>query len=245
MDRAIAPGPAIDTMIRVLNDVFKDRYFLAFGALYGLIRNEGTIPDGDIDVCTYYGSDIAPIEAAFKRKGYHLSKCILSDTDGLPVYAGFNPNRWDGKHLHVCVLFMVECRGIYFWGHDRAQEMEGTGVPERFYLNAVDADHLEPHDHNFRMVEWPGIKQVNKVRIPLCSGRFLDDCYPLWHSRCQKYNIPHSGAVNSGGRTTCYHRGGAYTKYRVDVKSIKDLDTVEFDQDTYFKYVKSLDGRKT
>jgi len=253
-DRSIPPGPITENMIKVIDSSFnraKMPYFLSFGGLYAIMGNNGVIPDGDLDVCTYYGQDHHALEKAFASVGYEMSKCIIDDVTGLALHCGFNPKRWDGKNLHVCVMFMFPHGDQFYWCHDSKHELSGVGVPTSgYYFKGVEAWYIENLESLFRMVEWPGISQKHKIRAPLFSGRFLDECYPLWGFKNQKFSIPRPGIVPKDGRLVSFHQGGAKTLYSLNVTSMKEfkdedniLHQLNESEKAYWKYVESLTGK--
>ena len=71
-----------------------------------------------------------------------------------------------------------------------------------------------------KMVEWPGIPQTAKIWVPRYPGAMLDNMYPDWAYKIQKYNIGKAYQVNKD-KLDSYHHGGATSPYEVHVNSMK------------------------
>jgi hypothetical protein len=64
----IQPSQALENTIKIINNAMNYagmRYWLCFGGLWGLAQNNGIVPDGDLDLCTYYGQDHERIVKSF------------------------------------------------------------------------------------------------------------------------------------------------------------------------------------
>ena len=146
-------------------------------------------------------------------------------------------------------MFTHTVAGVRYWCHDSKKDIkEGMGRPPAYYMRGVESWYLEDKPELFKHVEWPGIDRKFKIRVPLMAGRWLDDCYPLWHSKVHKFNVRTPGKPPNG-RVVSYHRGGAKCQCEVAVNSIAELEDESIllqhgeSQKQYWKYVKSLDGR--
>ena len=218
----LKPSQLLENTIRVINQVMnysKTPYWLAFGGLYGIIKNDGVIPDGDFDLCTFYGEDFGKIEKAFRASParYCMSKAIVSDTDNSKaLYCSFGS---ECGYPHICLSFWYKHDGILYYCHDQHHEVEGVGVPKSgyFFRGVPEACVKE-----FKLVEWPGISQINKIRVPRFPGLMLDNMYPDWAYKIQKYNVNGNHEINKD-RLESYHHGGACSPYEIHVNSMKQF----------------------
>ena len=215
----LKPSSLLENTIRVINQVFGHasvQYWLSFGALYGIVKNLGIIPDGDLDLCTMYGSDYIRIQKAFEGSPAHycMSKALLSDTDGKALYCSFGSTQ---GYPHICLSFWYVNNGIAYYCHDQKHEVEGVGVPKSgYWFRGVPVSCID----EFKMVEWPGISQQYKIRVPRFPGVMLDNMYPDWAYKIQKYQIGKSHNVIPE-KMDSYHHGGATSPYEVHVESMK------------------------
>ena len=205
----------LEKTIKIINFVFRYAglpYWLGFGGLWGLVRNEGVIPDGDLDLCTFYGGDWRRLVRCFQNNGYTLAKALLNDTDPKNiVYCGFNREGFP----HICVSFWYLHNGIRYYCHDQHHEVGGEGVPPSgYFFKGVPECHLE----HFRMVEWPGIRQDTHIRVPRMPGALLDYSYPDWAYQKQRYNLL-KHEINKE-KTVSIFKGGAISPYMVHMKSM-------------------------
>jgi hypothetical protein len=218
----IRPGQPLQNAINVINQTMKYsgvEYWLCFGGLWGLIMNEGTIPDGDLDICVRYGDDYKRIQKAFAASpgGYAMSKALLDDTDrSKALYCGY------GSRIglpHICLSFWYPHKGLLFYCHDQHFEVKGEGVPPSGYFFKGVPEHAL---RDFKVVEWPGIVQSTKINVPMFPGVVLDHLYPAWAYRKQKYLIDKKNTVEPE-KMVSYHKGGAISPYRVHVKSMAEF----------------------
>jgi len=93
----LKPCKQLEKTLQKIHWVFgqtRVHYWVHFGALIGIAKKDGVIPDGDIDVCCYYeNSDMwRHIRRKFEGQEYVMSKAMLNDVDRDRVmYMGFNP----------------------------------------------------------------------------------------------------------------------------------------------------------
>jgi len=225
------PGRDIEIALRVINRAMNYAgipYWLCFGGLWALIKNNGIIPDGDFDICTYYGMDYKRVQKSFEGAPgqYVMNKALVDDTDPTKaLYCSFS----SAEGLpHICLSFWYLHKGIRYYCHDQHHEVEGEGIPRSGYVfRGVPAESVEDKPENFKMVEWPGINQQTKVRVPRFPGVILDNLYPDWAFKKQHYEVKPGVIIEE--KMMSYHKGGAVSPYVVAVKSMRD-----FSNDTYY-----------
>jgi len=240
----LKPCKELELVIRGLFDVFGRRdYWLGFGGLWGLVCNNGIIPDGDLDICMLYPRDVEDVIRRFSAINYSNSKVIENDQDGRALYAGFNRPGYP----HICVSFWYPFQGIRYFCHDEKFEMQGRGVPPSgYFFKGVPAWAVE-NTEAFHMVDWPGLPNGCQIRVPIWPGVLLDHCYPLWAFRKQRYVLEKYGDVRPK-QSKSYHHGGAISPYRVQVKSMAAFannpkgiqDQIAKNQVDYFSRLKTL-----
>jgi hypothetical protein len=215
----LEPSPKIETTIRVINQVMSrsvNNYWLCFGALWGIVMNKGVIPDGDLDICVMYGEDYNKIQKTFlcAPGGYTMAHALVDDVTGKALHCSFN-----SKTLpHICLSFWYPHNGIRYFCHDQNFEVSGIGVPKSgYFFKGVPDSALQ----YFRMVEWPGINQMHKINVPRFPGAVLDNLYPDWAYRKQRYNIKNNNVEEE--KMVSYHKGGAISPYRVHVQSMSSF----------------------
>lgn len=219
-ERGISPGKELQKTIEIINTVFSScgyQYWLCFGGLWGLIKNFGTIPDGDLDICVRFGCDYKKIAATFARSpgGYSLGNTIISDTGGEALHCGFNTNGLP----HICLSFWYEHDGVMYYCHDQNFEVKGAGVPASgYFFKGVPAAYLQ----EFSRVEWPGIEQQVKISVPAYPGAVLDSMYPNWAWQKQRYVLDKYRSVVPD-KMVSVRAGGATSKYKLHLKSMNDF----------------------
>jgi hypothetical protein len=218
----LKPGDLLERTIRVVQSAFQYAgvpYWLGFGGLWGLIQNEGVVPDSDLDYCTYYGGSYERLVKSMSMSPgrYTATRVLLDDTNpSAALYAGFNSSV---GYPHICVSFWYKHKGIRYYCHDQRHEVQGVKAPPGgYWFRGVPAEAVDG-DEMFRMVEWPGINQQFKVRVPRFPGVILDHCYPDWPYRKQRYNIQEHKIQKD--KMASYHKGGATSPYAVYVKSMR------------------------
>jgi hypothetical protein len=225
----LKPSPALERTIKVINECLGFAgvtYWLSFGGLFALIRNNGVIPDGDFDICVHYGADWRRIERAFKGFGMEMSKGILDDSTGEMLYCGFNhtggnPER--PKFTHICLSFWKFARGLRWYCHDQQGEMKigQVGVPASgYYLKGVP-DWIVGEDAPFKWVEWPGICGKTKIRVPVYGGALLDATYIGWAYKWQRYNVLANNVEPE--KMESYYHGGGISRDMVHLKTMADM----------------------
>jgi hypothetical protein len=225
--KLLGPGKEIENVLRIINQVMHYsgvKYWLCFGALWALIRNNGVVPDGDFDICTYYGSDYKRIEKAFAAAPgrYVMSKAVVDDiARDKALYCSFGSQE---GYPHICLTFWYLHDGVRYYCHDQHHEVvSGVGVPQSgYFFRGVQAVFVEDDQNNFRNVEWPGVPQINKIRVPRFAGTVLDTMYPDWAFKKQHYEV-RNGVVDID-KMMSYHKGGAISPYAVHVQSMKDFE---------------------
>jgi hypothetical protein len=214
----IEPSQRLEGTIRTVHAAFtyaKVPYWLCFGGLWGLCKNFGIIPDGDLDLCTYHGEDYKKLAKVLQQQGYTMDRCMLDDTDpNKAVYASFQHD----KLIHFCLSFWVKHGDRRYYCHDTNREIQGIMAPKNgYFFKGMPAD-LVDNPGMFRLVEWPGVNQMFKIRVPRLPGAMLDECYPDWAYQKQRYNISNHTVVPE--KMVSYHKGGALSRWRVTVSSM-------------------------
>jgi hypothetical protein len=195
--------------------------------LIAIAKKDGIIPDGDIDICTYYehADRWKVIKERFESQGFNMSKAILNDVDPSRImYCGFN---WKEKQTreqyaseefypHICVSFWYLHNGIRYYCHDQNHELNGPGVPMSGYFFKGFSNEYICDDTFFKRIEWPGIPGQYKVSVPIFPG--LDSMYPGWLYNQQRYIVDRFNVQPDKLRDIC--RSGAISKYMVHVNSM-------------------------
>lgn len=215
----IEPSERLQNTIRLIHKGFsyaRSPYWLCFGGLWGIAQNGGVIPDGDLDICTYYGEDYERITKAFAALGYNRTRCMIDDTNPKnAVYCSFD----HPKFIHFCLSFWFKHGENRYYCHDSGNEIKGVAVPSiGYHFRGMPASIVEG-DHMFRMIEWPGIEQLYKIRAPRFPGAILDATYEDWAYQKQKYVISKKHPVKPE-KMVSYHKGGAVSQYAVWVQSM-------------------------
>ena len=144
-----------------------------------------------------------------------MAKALQNDADPENIlYMGFNRKDWP----HICVSFWYPHDGITYYYNDQNHEISDGNVgmpPSGLFFKGVPVSCLQ----EFRYVEWPGIVQNVKVRVPRFPGAILDHCYPDWGYTKQRYTITHGHQINPD-KTVSIFKGGAISPYMVHVKSM-------------------------
>lgn len=218
----LKPCKELELSLKIIDKVMRfsgTQYWLCFGGLWGLIMNEGTVPDGDLDICTYYGADFNRIARSFQSSpgGYTMGHAMVSDTDQQSaLHCGFSSSM---GLPHICLSFWYQHEDILYYCHDQHREVEGIGTPKSgYYFRGVPKDAIG----ELRFVEWPGISQMVKVSVPRFPGLLLDNLYPDWAYRKQRYIVNRKNQVDKE-KMASYHKGGAVSKHQIHVNSMADF----------------------
>ncbi len=223
---SLEPGKVLENAIRTIDMAFRYagvHYWLHFGALFGLCKRDGVIPDADFDCCVYYGSDWKKIVQSFKSYGYTMSKAIINDTDPQNImYCGFNRDEWP----HVCVSFWYPHNGIRYYCHDTHHELKPgeIGVPKSGYYFKGMPDFFVKDVSMFKRVEWPGINQQFKVSVPVLPA--LDYMYPAWPYIQQKYTVDKNQVDHD--KMPSIRQSGAISPYMVHLQSMRQWSDEKF-----------------
>lgn len=229
MGKELTPCKGLESTVRIINEVFYKRdYWICFGGLWGIIMNDGIIPDGDLDVGVLYGYDWKKLVKRFNSYGYQLSKAMLNDVDQEHIlYAGFEHNQYP----HICVSFWYPHDGYRYFCHDSQGCIpagSGAQVPSKGYsFKGVPAYAVDDQVLGFKMVDWPGLPGRCKIRVPVYPGVMLDHLYPAWAYRKQRYVVQEYGEIHRD-RMESYHKGGAISPMRVHVRSMGDFNNPNF-----------------
>jgi len=229
-------------------------WWMSFGGLYALVKNRGIIPDGDLDLCCMYGTDYTRLVKSLEGRGYRMSKCLVNDTDpSQALYCGFNHLESgndcpkchgalgalpDGSHckacggsgksgpIHICLSFWFPHSGKRWYCHDQNKEVHGVGVPPSgYFFKGVPAEVVED-ELFFRYVEWPGINGEVKVRVPMLAGTMLDNLYPFWPYKWQRYNVDAVHTIEDEKLSSVF-KGGATSRFKVHVDSMAQWENAQ------------------
>lgn len=229
----LKPSPLMERTLKVINECLGFAgvpYWLSFGGLFALVRNDGIIPDGDFDICTYYGADWKRIVRAFAGFGMKMSKGVIDDTTGNMLYCGFNYEGDARKFTHICLSFWIKKRGMRWYCHDQNGDLKDgeIGVPKSgYFFKGVPAD-IVADDRAFKFVEWPGICGRTKVRVPLRAGTLLDTTYIGWAYKWQRYNVYRNQVERD--KLHSYYSGGGISPHMVHLDSVADFgDNQKYD----------------
>lgn len=206
-------------------------WWLNFGALWGYVKNNGVIPDHDLDIQTYYGKPWKRIKTVLEGRGYTMTRAMLNDVDrGNAVYMAFN----HPKFLHLCITFVYPSHGIYWYCHDNHFTVDGVGIPKiGYFFKGFPERLVKPGTLPLVDVEWPGISQQIKIPVPFDSGAMLGLLYPAWFTKKQRYNVDSKHTVIEE-KMVSIHKGGAISEYMVHLDSMADFDNA-------VKYQKAFD----
>lgn len=227
----VKPSRELEQTVNIINEVFGKRdYWLCFGGLWGIIMNDGVIPDDDVDVGVLYPYDWRRVEKRFRSYGYRLSKAMVNDQDQNQVlYAGFEHS----QRFHICVSFWYPHDGYRYFCHDSQGCIpagSGAQIPSKGYsFKGVPAYAVEDQERGFKMVDWPGLPGKTKVRVPIYPGVILDHLYPAWAFRKQRYVLQEYGEVHHD-KMASYHKGGAISPMRIHARSMADFNNAKFVQ---------------
>ena len=183
----LTPSRQLEHTIMDIQTIFEESktpHWLMFGALWGLVAGRGVVPDGDFDMCTYYGQDWKPIARAAEAEGYTVKKVMLDDTDqAKALYMGF----FKGD-IYICLSFWYPFDKYRFWCHDQFLDVkDGVGAPTQYFFKGCPAWMVE--GDRFYKAEWPGVDQRYTIRVPSFAGSLLDLCYRNWAWFKQRYVI--------------------------------------------------------
>jgi hypothetical protein len=233
---SLKPCEQLKRSIQTINYVFdsiKIPYWLSFGGLIALVRKNGEIPDGDLDICCHYKNSDKhkKIIAMFESRGYKLSKALQNDIDKEKIlYCGFNYSNNDNKSTkeeffpHICLSFWYPHNSIAYWCHDQNKEVHGYGVPASgFYFKGLPTECIE--EDKLKKVEWPGLSGDIKISAPMMPGTMLDHMYPCWAYNKQKY-IPKPGEIHED-KMEDLCKTGATSPYMIHVKSMTEFNNDE------------------
>jgi len=224
--KPLPPGKELEKTLQIVDHVMKytnTKYWLCFGGLWGLVQNGGVIPDADLDLCTYYGTDFSMIAKVFSQSPgrYVMTRAMVDDRDqSKALYCSFSS---EAGLPHLCLSFWYLHNGIRYYCHDQMRECEGIAVPKSgYFFRGIPAGYVDDLPENFRMSEWYGIPQMIKIRVPrLHVGSMLDIMYPDWAYKKQRYEVIRNAVHDD--KMASYHRGGALSPYAVHVKSMGDF----------------------
>jgi len=221
---SVEPSQLLENTLKMCHKAFAyaglaKKYWLSFGGLWGMIQNNGVVPDNDLDFCTYYGEDWQRIAKAMKASGYEMSHCMVSDTDRKAIHMGFNHQ----KLMHICLSFWYKWGDLRFWAHDNQHEVKGVGTPNSGYWWKGMPAWIVDDDRYFKMAEWPGINQAVKIRVPLFAGSMLDNEYLCWGYTKQRYVIDRKHTIDPD-RMASIHKGGVATRHTIHINSMAEWD---------------------
>lgn len=234
---ALKPGKCLERAFQIIDFVFKQSrtpYWVHFGALIGIAKKNGIIPDGDIDLCTYYESNtnFERIVKMFEAKGFVMTKAIENDIDkGKVLYCGFNWGKPQDREVlktenfmpHICLSFWYLHKGIRYYCHDQHKELSGGQIAtpkSGIFFKGFEDKCIARDEENSKLMrcEWPGIPANIKVSVPILPC--LEQMYPGWAYNQQRYMVNNNEVQGDKLRDCC--REGAYSRYQVHVNSMAD-----------------------
>lgn len=229
---ALKPGKNLEKTIRIIDFIFRQTrtpYWIHFGGLIALAKKNGVIPDGDIDLCTYYESNDKwkRIVHLFESRGFVMTKAIQNDIDKDKIlYCGFNPRKPQSKEdylsedfvPHICLSFWYLHNGIRYYCHDEKHELKGGMVakpPSGYFLKGFEDKYI--HDESMLMrAEWPGLPGNVKISVPILPC--LEQMYPGYIYNQQRYMVQNNQVQDDKLRDCC--RTGAISRYQVCLRSM-------------------------
>jgi hypothetical protein len=223
----LKPGKLIEQTIGEIEGIFEEiTHWTCFGALWGLIRNEGTIPDGDLDVCVHYGASWKEISDKAAKYGYETKKVVVNDIDkDKALFMGLIKNE-----MYICLSFWYPFKDFLFWCHDQDNEVKnGVGIVSHYFFKGAPKWLFK----SFVDVEWPGIRQDIKIRVPVMAGSILDLCYPRWFDLRQRYviqNYTYQRDKCISVNDPAYIKGSperATSRYTLNLNSMKEFENTE------------------
>ena len=230
----LKPCKQLQKTIQIIDYVFRytrTPYFLHFGGLIAIAKKDGVVPDGDLDLCTYYEESHKweRIRKCFESKGFKMIKALQDDTNPRNIlYCGFNPTiaqapeDYEKEEFfpHMCLSFWYEHKGIRYYCHDQHHEISGGNVavpPSGYFFKGFPAEWVQ--QKYLKRVEWPGIPGQYKISAPMLP--FLEYMYPGWIYNQQRYMVDRKNTVEPNKlRDLC--RTGASSPWMVHVKSMND-----------------------
>jgi len=229
---ALKPGKCLEKTIRLIDFIFKQSrtpYWLHFGGLIGLAKKNGVVPDGDLDLCTYYESNDKwkKIVSLFESRGWTMTKALQNDVDKDKIlYCGFNwkHSQTQEEYLsenfmpHICLSFWYKHEGIRYYCHDQNREVSGGSVavpPSGYFFKGFEDKYIE-NDSMLMRAEWPGIPGDVKISVPILPC--LEQMYPGYIYNQQRYMVQAHEIQSDKLRDCC--RTGAISRYQVHVKSM-------------------------
>ena len=206
-------------------------YWIHFGGLLAIVKKDGYIPDGDIDICTYYENNhkARQIIKLFCSQGFRLKKVLLNDTNiNEMLYCGFDwskpqtPEQYLSEKFypHICLSFWYPHNGIRYYCHDEKNDIAigGEGPPKSgYYFKGFPGEYTQ--EMYLKKVEWPGISPKTKISVPLFPC--LSKMYPGWAYNEQRYNITRSHEVIPEKMRDLW-RETAISEHMVHIKSMAD-----------------------
>ena len=198
----LKPCDQLEHVLKKINWVFnlqlKIPYWVHFGGLLAIIKKDGYIPDGDLDLCTYYENthQARKIIKLFCSQGFKLKKILLNDVTQEVVYFGLD---W-GKpqtteqylseqfYPHICVSFWYKHGDQRYYCHDQNNDVAigQEGVPKSgYYFKGFPAHYIQ--EKYLKNVEWPGINQKTKITVPIFP--LLSKMYPAWGYNKQRFYV--------------------------------------------------------
>lgn len=233
----LKPCKQLEQILRKIEWVFtlqvRIPYWIHFGGLLAIIKKDGVIPDGDIDLCTYYENNqhARKIIDLFCSQGYKLKKVLLNDTNQNEIlYCGFD---W-GKpqtteqyisekfYPHICLSFWYPHNNTRYYCHDQNNDIPaGTeGVPKSgYYFKGFPAEYVQ--EKYLKTVEWPGICAKTKISVPIFPC--LSKMYPGWGYNQQRYYINKKNEVDKTKMRDLW-RETATSEQMVHVASMRDWE---------------------
>jgi len=187
----------LDSSIILVERIFsmlRTTYFVCFGALLGIIRDDGVLTGDngnpvsteDLDIGVMFEDvDERRLVSSFRKFGYDLYKVFRSDIDNKPLHMAF-VKKGDPT---IDIFSWVLHGGFRYHTYDINREgceipKNGyvfKGVPHNWLISCTDWQlRTLPQMKGERPIDMKvsGIK--SKVKIPVQYGHCLDEWYPNW-----------------------------------------------------------------
>jgi len=150
------------------------KYFLCFGSLLGIIRDDGVVEgDTDIDIGVMYEDheNNRKLANVFNRYNYKLTKKIIHDVDKKPLYMCF-------EHVTmpcIDIFFFIEHQGVRWHTYDTMAERKE--IPSKYIFKGLPAKCLKKvKKKRFGTRGKPLLDRP--VGVPAAYGGCLDSWYP-------------------------------------------------------------------
>lgn len=160
------------------------KWFLCFGGLLALVRDNGLLKgkDGkvregeDIDIgCLFeeinFQNNVPQLINGFERMNYKLKKKVVTDTDGKLIYCSFISPVLNLPDVCVFAWILSKDGNRY---HTYDIKFEGREVLSEYTMKGVPAWCFD------KVIRWYSKEANREINIPVKYGTLLDYWYPMW-----------------------------------------------------------------